>query len=509
MLSRSSVKTPKNQQGLALLILIIVIVLAFATYSLSGLSINQVKTDQKKQTRLALKQAKEALIAHAITHMDKSGDEGELAYFPCPDLNVNAYLAEGGSDGVCDSARENTLGYFPWVSLDTDILRDQSGSCLWYAVSGSYKNNPNAGMINEDTNGQLQIVDTFGNVLVGGMPEKHVVAIVFAPGGPVAGQTRTISGTAFCGEDYGNASEYLEGNGVADNGNLIGGDDVVDQFIHSTATSELEITPYNDQFVVLTRNEIWVPILSRTDFAEKMENLTQALAMCLASYANLSANTSRRIPWPVKADLNDADYRGNANYKDEDAATIGYSGRFPFDVSNSNSAISATLSTSEIFDMAGCNSLAVGSGAATTTANLLDPSDPGPPPIPPTEYRKLWNNWKDHFFYILSKAYEPGNTGAIECNLAPFTVSNPKNCIEVNGMKYAGAVIFSGKRLDGVVRDDKSVISDYLEDGKAEVFNTEAINKTGSESYDYTSPQTDVINDIMYCIETDMSVIEC
>ena len=110
-----------------------------------------------------------------------------------------------------------------------------------------------------------------------------------------------------------------------------------------------------------------------------------------------------------------------------------------------------------------------------------------------TEYRKLWNHWKDHFFYIGSKPYEPGNAGLVECGAS--------DCIEVNSAKQAGAVIFSGKRLDGIARNDKSVIADYLEDGKAAIFGNEEINKTGNESYTYTDPQTETINDIMYCIK--------
>ncbi|MDT8452257.1 MAG: hypothetical protein RQ936_05870 [Gammaproteobacteria bacterium] len=505
MFSRTSVKTSKNQQGLALLVFIIVVVLAFATYALSGLSINQVKNDNKLQTRIALKNAKDALIAYAVTHSDRSGYEGEMGYFPCPDW-FSGTLEEGGSDGNCGNAQTSTIGYFPWVSVDTPIFSDNSGSCLWYAVSGSYKKpNSSISMINEDSSGLFQIMDGNNEIMIGNSPEDRIVAIIFAPGEPLTNQTRTFDNSSFCGKDYGNVSEYLEGNGTSNNGVFDGDPDAIDQFIHATTTSESEVTPYNDQFITVTRNEIWKAILGRSDFIEKMENLTQALAMCLASYANLPANTSRRLPWPVKTDLNGADYRSNDKYKDEDGATIGYSGRFPFDVSNSNSAISATLLNSEIFDMADCNALAVGSGTTAATANLLDPSDPGPPSIPATEYRKLWNNWKDHFFYTLSKGYEPSNTGAATC-------ATSGACITINGNEYAGAVIFSGKRLldaggNDTLRSDKSIVTDYLEDSKGAVFGAEATNKTGVESYIYTEPQTDAINDIMYCIQDQVAGI--
>ena len=111
-----------------------------------------------------------------------------------------------------------------------------------------------------------------------------------------------------------------------------------------------------------------------------------------------------------------------------------------------------------------------------------------------SEYRKLWNNWKDHFFYILSKGYEPAITG-------PSTCASSGACITVNATEYAAAVIFSGSRLDGITRNDKSAVADYLEDGKDIIFASEEVLKSGSETYVYTDPQTGAINDIMYCIE--------
>ena len=403
----ASVQTSKNQQGMALLVSVIVILLAFSSYFISGLSINRVKTEQAKKTRIALKQAKDALIAYSITHADRGGDEGEMGYFPCPDKNTPVGWAEGGSDGSCDAGKRNTLGYLPWISLDTPILKDNSGSCLWYAVSSSYKNAPHSGMINEDSYGMFQVVDNTGAVIVGTYPEDRVVAMAFAPGSPLSAQARIFDNTSFCGKDYLNESAYLEGDGFTDNGTLIAVDDEIDKFIHATANSESATTPYNDQFVTITRDEIWNPILNRSDFSQKMENLTQALAMCLASYANLADNTSRRLPWPVKTNLGvRTNYRDNDNYQDDNGASNGYSGRFPFNVADSNDAINAgSLITDNLFEAAACNALAVGSGASAAKA-YLDESDLSDPDYSP-EYLKLWNHWKDHFFYLLSKRYEP------------------------------------------------------------------------------------------------------
>ena len=472
---------PAKQSGVVLLIFILVILMSFGTYVLSGLSINQVKNDQKKQTQAVLRDAKVAIIAHAVTHMDQAGGVGEMGYLPCPNKNS---APEGGSAGNCDEAKKNSFGYYPWASLETDVLTDNSGSCLRYVVSGSYKNSPHSGMINEDSNGQLQVVDAAGTVTVGNAPEGRLIAIILAPGDPLAGQERTMDVDYFCGNDYGNMAAYLDGNGVTDNGTLSGVADDVDQFIHASDSSATEAEPYNDQFIAITRDEIWSSIVERPDFVQKMENLTQALAMCLAEYANLAENTSRRLPWPVKTDVGLSDYRDNLNYQD-DAPTVdhGYSGRFPFDVASSNVAIAGAFSSTNLFDAASCSALSLIDSGAGVVADLKNDS----------EYRRLWNNWKDHFFYVLSKKYEPGNTGKKKC--AP---PGPNDCIKVaTGERRAGAVIFSGRRLDGVTRNDKSAVADYLEDGKAAVFAKEATDKKGNEKYDNNDQLT---NDIIYCI---------
>ena len=299
-----------------------------------------------------------------------------------------------------------------------------------YAVSGAYKLNTAPYMLNEDTNGMFQVVNAAGTVLEGAAAQDRVVAIVFAPGDSVSGQARTFDSTSLCGKNYeiggvevnDYVTEYLEGDGATDNGVLDGGVDTIDQFIQATSTSATESTPYNDRFITITRDEVWAAILERYDFNEKMKNLTEALAKCLSDYA--VGNISHRLPWV--APMNLSDYRLNANYNDSDS-TSGYAGRFPFLVDDSNAKIDISVPPDELFDMAGCNALAVGSGASAVTANLLDPSVPAVPASPPmpaipaipaTEYRKLWNNWKDHFFYVVSKAYEPVDVSVANNNAA-------------------------------------------------------------------------------------------
>ena len=473
MYSRSSIITANKQQGLALLILVIVIVLALVTFFLSGLSINEVNNDRAKSTQLVLKKAKQALIAYAITHADRSNDEGELGFLPCPDTN-NAGT-EGNQDPNCGAQSTASVGYLPWKTLDLPVLADDSGACLMYAVSGSYKLNIPADMLNEDSNGMFKVVNAAGIELVGANAEDRLVAIIFAPGDPLnlAGQTRNFAAGTSCGSEYANYSAYLEGDGVTNNSDVSTVADSVDQFIHATETSDSEATPYNDRFVTITREEIWSVIQQRGDFIEKMTNLTEALALCLAEYNDIGNN---RIPWPAPFAL--ADYRVDGNYSD---VINTYAGRVPFIVDDSN------LTTGDIaanlFASAGCDNLALAIGAVTT--NLNDPND---------EYRKLWRNWKDHFYYAVSSDFEPNAGAAVNC---------AGTCITVGGVWVAGVVFFSGSRLlpaitrnsPPVDADDKAIVSNYIENAN-DVILAAAIGDNNDAYATNTIPN----NDIMFCI---------
>lgn len=511
MRSQSTIKNPLRQKGVALVILVVIIVLAFISYIVSELSVPELKYKQQVKTMAVLKKAKQAVINYAVTYIDRpTGDD--FGIFPCPETFKNGPY--GNMSGTCNAKNLNAVEWFPWRSLDLSALKDNSGTCLFYAVSGTHKMGARADMINEDSIGMFQVVNSAGDILQGVNIEDRVIALVIAPGGPLAGQARNpLVPISSCGDDYGNQVAYLEGDGITDNSTVSAVEDTIDQFIHATETSINEATPYNDKFLTITRDEIWKFIVERSDFKQKMENLTQGLALCLAEYANMADNTSRRLPWPVVTNLGiTTNYRDNDNYTDDNAASNGYSGRFPFNVANSNNAIwPVTIPTGVVDDL----------------FEIIDPTlfplPPPPPPPPPnqlcgnidlsgagagpfvdlttstSEYRKLWNNWKDHFFYILSKRYDPDNDGPKRC-------MGPNNCIWVNGAKYAGAVIFSGSRLDGITRNDKSVVSDYLEDGKGAEFIEEANDKTGDRTYGYTDPQTDTKNDVMYCITNELGL---
>ncbi len=248
MYARARVIAPKRQQGLVLLVLIIVIALAVISYSLSDLSIVQIRMDQAEKTQMALKKAKSALIAHAITNSYRAAEVGRVGNLPCPDAN-NAN-PEGSQDPNCENLDTNAIGYFPWKRMGIDMLKDSSGACLLYAVSPSYKMNF-ARMLNADSNGLFQIVDMAGSVTEGNLPEDRPVAIIYAPNEPLSAQSRNFDVTTVCGKDFGNLNAYLDDNGVTNNGVLSGNRNTIDQFVHADSNSANNANPLNDIFVTI------------------------------------------------------------------------------------------------------------------------------------------------------------------------------------------------------------------------------------------------------------------
>ena len=471
----------KRQDGLALILLVITIALTFTTYYFSKISLVEIDVDNVKKTRVALKQAKQALLNYAsIEAYVDAPRSAEYGFLPCPD-NVGGAIQEGIQDGNCGPTDVSQIGWLPNITLEIPYKKDGTGSCLLYAVSGMYKQSPQTAMLNEDTNGFFQTVDDTTTPLQGLTPDDRVVAIIFSPGDVLSVQSRTFLVGSNCGSDYTNESSYLEGDGVTNNSTLWPNANLIDQFIHATSTSSNEVIPYNDQFITISREELWKQISTSDGFISKMRNLTQSLAECISSYA--ANNLHNRLPYP--APMNLANYGVNINYDDYPDDTSGYAGRYPFDVSSSN-AIITVVGANEIFTQGLCDVMNGNSQNLTVGS----------------EYYRLWENWKDHFFYVVSNDYEPA-TAAAGCG----------NCITVNGIQRAGVVIFSGSRLGSQLRtgpvgldiNTKQTIGNYLENSNDAVFP----DIGGNGGYANVDPVTS--NDIMFCI-TDNSpttVVDC
>ena len=141
-----------------------------AYFALGSVNFAAQRVQRDRVTSEALKKAKDALIAYAVSDLNRPGE------LPCPDVNDDGILALGedfvGANCVA------LIGRLPWRTLGLPDLRDDAGERLWYALSNDFHANGSVAL-NSDTafragNTSLQIT--------GAHPASNLLAIVFSPG---------------------------------------------------------------------------------------------------------------------------------------------------------------------------------------------------------------------------------------------------------------------------------------------------------------------------------------
>ena len=467
----------RQQRGAALMVMLIVLVLGFVTLLVKSLTSADIRNERQAKTSVALAQAREALIGYAITYGDKPDHLGTVhGYLPCPDIDGSN--GEGSSILTCGTKNVSQIGRLPWKTLGLSPLRDGDSECLWYAVSGTYKDNPKTDLMNWDTNGQLQAYAADGTRL--DSSNNQVVAVIIAPGAAQSGEDRSGTGAPICGGNY-TAAAYLDNDTVHTINNA---DVATGKFIQGERNGLV-----NDNMVFITRQDLWNAMLKRSDFTNTLKLLTQRTAECLADYGrnNNSGSSNKSLPWPALISL--SDYSVNTNYDDKDYSDGGgryYAGRVPYRVntsrSNSDNAIPSP------YYLMTNNGLACPSSSSSNA-----------------ELQRLypwWDNWKDHLFYALSREYRPSTGSTDSCG----------DCVEIDGSgNYAAVVMFAGSSLSTQPRasttttnSERGVLSNYLE-GRNE---SNQPNYGGNDNYQTDAAST-TFNDVLYCIKTDLNVIEC
>ena len=437
-------KGKKKQSGIVLLVMVIVIFLAISTYYFSSISLVEIQVDKIEKTQVVLKSAKQVLLDYALINWRMTGQAGKIGKLPCPDYKDGALEIDGEQDGSCGNAYANAIGYFPWRTLGIDITKDSSGSCLLYAVSPAYKTSP-AAALNPDSYGQFRIVDNAGVTSQGVLPEDRPVVVIIAPESTLTGQARINNSVDICGSYYSNnisalVAAYLDNNGITNNAAIDPAtNNAVENFVAKYAGSEQGNNPLNDRLITITHGEFWDVMQSTIEspaFNNKMEYLTEAIAVCFAAYGT-SNPPKNNLPMPASIDVNGGEYRRNVDYDDSGVFTTAFAGRLPYDVSRANSGIPIN-NQAYIFDNAFCDNMSL-PAAGINDIHFTDGngSDHG-------EYFDLWQNWKDHFFYAISAHFKPGGAGS--------TTSCGSDCVEVNGTKYAAIVFFSGLKRSGQTR---------------------------------------------------------
>ena len=469
--------SPVRQRGAALLLIMLAIIVAASAVLVTRLDATTARTAQSVDTQAALATARQAIIDYAVTRPALFPDTPVA--LPCPDIDDSLGLAEGVAHTAdCGASGETMIGRVPWQTLGIAPPRDASAACLWYVVSGSWKEAGAAtsSLINPDSNGQLRLrgKDT-GTIIEGATASERPVALILAPMDAVPGQTRAAPGSRQCSASFA-ASNYLDvdaGAGI-DNASLSGIVDTIDVL----AVAQQPHDDHNDRVVSIRRSDVEQVVASSPGFGSRMQDLTRIVAECIADYArqNGGGSNDRRLPWPAPAGL--ADYRPDGSYDDTNSGLL--SGRLP-DVVDDSSAQTGNPLASVLND---CDPTTV---IDWTAAN-----------------RSLWRHWKDHFFYVVADSHAPDAVVPSACG----------DCLTVNGSgQYAAVVLFANSRLTSLAQtrdappidpDTRSDVDNYLEDGNAAAF-----PYLGGGLNLQSQAATSTFNDVLVCIDANLGVSGC
>ena len=456
-----------RQRGLALYLLLLLAFFGAAALFVEGMSASSLQQDRDAASDAVLALAKEALIAYAVTYGESHANKLP-GYLPCPDSGTRGVnVHEGSPDPPCGRKGVSVIGRLPWHQLGLEPLRDARGECLWYAVSGAFKNDPPADMLNWDSLGQLAVMGADGKSMVAGaIPEERAAAVIFAPGVPIDGQRRDSTAPApLCGGNY-VAGNYLDSVGDLNNAVVASAPGALTTFIAGGGGNGV-----NDRLIVITPREIFAAVQKRSNFLVQIKERMRRLSLCLAAYGarNPAGASDPRLPWAAPLLL--ADYGANDAYAD-DAGRL--AGRMPYRVAVSRNATGNTMTTAELIKAGNC-------------------------PQPWSALDEEWfQNWKDHLFYAVSGAYAPAASSPGVCG----------NCLSTNGSgRYAAILMFAGARIVGQQRSsvgDRATISNYLEERNASNYP----NAGGDASYRSGSAGA-LFNDLLYCIDASLQVAPC
>jgi len=226
--------------------MIVLLVVGITTALVSSLNYSTLQTARQENSSSSMALAKEALLGYAIARVDRPGE------LPCPDQD---------GDGQSNFATPCPafVGYLPWKTLGIPELRDGSGAKLWYALSTNFNVGSNS-ILNSDTEGQLSIS--------GKTSINNVAAIVIAPSSPLCNHTHSTN----------NIGDYLESISSV----------TATTALDSPPNNDCSSTPYNDQLLAITANQIIQPVEKR---------IAREVKACLDSYAELSGG---KYPWAAE-----------------------------------------------------------------------------------------------------------------------------------------------------------------------------------------------------------------
>lgn len=255
--------------------MLVVLILGMTALLASSLNSSALQLRHEQNTFDALARAREVLIGDAVAQMPITS----AGYLRLPDLGfkVGNIPSEGSAaPNFSGNSRDySVVGKFPWRTLGLEPLRDGVGECLWYVVSGRFKNTPTTNALNWDTQGQINLADGNGNVIA-----RNAAALIIAPGRPLDGQSRALSDPAYaqCGGNY-DAQNYLDPYAASDS--ILGAVNYFSGSTNNRVASDTndklwlmaESVHYNDRFLSISGDDLFRILIHRADFLAQISSL--------------------------------------------------------------------------------------------------------------------------------------------------------------------------------------------------------------------------------------------
>lgn len=316
MRSQLTMKNPKQQKGLILVILVIIVVLAFISYIVSEMSQSEIRSKQEEKTMIALKKAKQALLAYAMNYPDTGGAATQgPGNFPCP-AELDGEQKQAGAIGAGSSCNPGlpdpgAIGRFPWKTVETGELYDGSGELLWYAISKNYAAVAN-GEINTSTTGQITTKNRDGTLRVDGTSLDAIIAVIIAPGETLERDDDVVQSRSTVAEKL-DAINYLDiafsGDALEEDNALYFNENVNDGFIRGPVFNAANEIIVNDVMVTITYGEIMELVHARV--GDEISNLINAYVLACDAYPEASGfdptkgvfdSRSEEMPQPAPPD---------------------------------------------------------------------------------------------------------------------------------------------------------------------------------------------------------------
>jgi len=499
-----------KQNGIALLVVMLVLVLTATFLLVNTLSARGIAQERDRKIAATMAIAKDALIAYAVSYSDTHSDQVP-GYLPCPDTPAFGANPEGYAAPNCGAKNVTVAGKFPWRTLGIEPPRDGSGECLWYVVSGTFKNLTKTDVMNWDTLGQLEVIGPDdGTIISGAAPDTRAAAVIIAPGGPGLSQNRTASaGTPVCGGNYtpssyldqyqltqavtlnySSGSQTLNAGTTIDNSatNTVVNPDVVNpaplqpitRLIAAPTTSG---DAFIDKLAVVSPSDIFNAVTRRSDFQTNIRRLASDITACLGTYGARNGSpvvdlADKRLVWAAPlagTDYSDETWNSPSSPYNDNQFIHGYGGRLPYRVDNSKTDTANQMSGVFLLTTVNCS-------WSTWDASW-------------------YSNWKDQFFYFVGSDFSHVSSRPTAC---------ATHCLKVNGAgPYAAVLAFSGRRLAALSQvrnsnNDKGNVSNYLEGGNSAGYP----NSGGSSNYQ-SGATTATFDDVLYCIDPSLNSSPC